>query len=436
MMNVANAAMIMLRRLARLDRMRGRGSSAGGRRPGPGPSITSGGGPGGPPGPAGRPGTTGATGTEAEGAAVPRVAHGGPTGGRAGRGLVGVVAVPGVRIAVGVVAVEVAVVHPSHLAGLGVRSRGHLVVAVSFTTRAVPMSLFATAVLRPGRPATGAPRASLRRSLFATAGLASLAPRASLRRSLFATAGLASLAPRASLGSLAAHSRPRTPTGASGARGAACRQCRPAEQVLLDEVVPTAAPAHLHHIHLELTERHRQHGQLGLAARLARRLPELVAVDVVHVGDVLPAAHRASVVARLAVKLRRADLVRRSVAHLVRADAAGVDLAQHRAAAERVVDHLALRTHGPRVRGQRALGDRRDAASQPFTSRWPAPRFADRRRWLYGYDVSGRYIGLIGRQTGFDGSAREAGASAGTGDSRATARVSDARLRAPQAADH
>src|SRR6266508_3973058 len=335
MMNVANAAMIMLRRLARLDRMRGRGSSAGGRRPGPGPSITSGGGPGGPPGPAGRPGTTGATGaaartvarptlarpttpapfsgtderppagdlvrrghrrtadagpahrratgragagglhrpgagTEAEGAAVPRVAHGGPTGGRAGRGLVGVVAVPGVRIAVGVVAVEVAVVHPSHLAGLGVRSRGHLVVAVSFTTRAVPMSLFATAVLRPGRPATGAPRASLRRSLFATAGLASLAPRASLRRSLFATAGLASLAPRASLGSLAAHSRPRTPTGASGARGAACRQCRPAEQVLLDEVVPTAAPAHLHHIHLELTERHRQHGQLGLAARLAR----------------------------------------------------------------------------------------------------------------------------------------------------------------------
>src|SRR6266508_3888605 len=295
MMNVANAAMIMLRRLARLDRMRGRGSSAGGRRPGPGPSITSGGGPGGPPGPAGRPGTTGATGaaartvarptlarpttpapfsgagglhrpgagTEAEGAAVPRVAHGGPTGGRAGRGLVGVVAVPGVRIAVGVVAVEVAVVHPSHLAGLGVRSRGHLVVAVSFTTRAVPMSLFATAVLRPGRPATGAPRASLRRSLFATAGLASLAPRASLRRSLFATAGLASLAPRASLGSLAAHSRPRTPTGASGARGAACRQCRPAEQVLLDEVVPTAAPAHLHHIHLELTERHRQHGQLG-----------------------------------------------------------------------------------------------------------------------------------------------------------------------------
>src|SRR6266545_4344965 len=75
MMNVANAAMIMLRRLARLDRMRGRGSSAGGRRPGPGPSITSGGGPGGPPGPAGRPGTTGATGAAARTVARPTLAR-------------------------------------------------------------------------------------------------------------------------------------------------------------------------------------------------------------------------------------------------------------------------------------------------------------------------------------------------------------------------
>src|SRR5207247_9881818 len=73
-----------------------------------------------------------------------------------------------------------------------------------------------------------------------------------------------------------------------------------AEQVLLDEVVPAAAAAHLHHVDLELTDGHRQHVQFCLAAGLPGRLPELIAVDVVHVREVLPAAARAPRLGRLA----------------------------------------------------------------------------------------------------------------------------------------
>ena len=88
-------------------------------------------------------------------------------------------------------------------------------------------------------------------------------------------------------------------------------------------MVPVAAAAHLHHEDLELTQRHRQHRQLRQRAGLAGGLLEFVAVNVVDVGEVLPAADRAPLVGGLAVEPGGVLQVRRGVADLVRADPAG-----------------------------------------------------------------------------------------------------------------
>src|SRR5919197_998884 len=123
-----------------------------------------------------------------------------------------------------------------------------------------------------------------------------------------------------------------------------------AQQVLLGEVVPIAAEAHLDDEDLEFPVRHREHRKLCPAPRLAGAVTQLVAVYVVHLPEVLAAAHRAPDVGRLPVVLGGVLQVRRSVAHLVHTDATRVDLTQQRSLLERVVDHLPLGTHVARVR--------------------------------------------------------------------------------------
>src|SRR5262249_48529653 len=145
-----------------------------------------------------------------------------------------------------------------------------------------------------------------------------------------------------------------------------------AQQVLLDEVVPAAAAAHLDDIHPKLTERHRQRGQLRQPAGLPGGLLELVAVDVVDMDEVLATADGTTVPGRLAVELRRAFQVRRGIAHLIGAHPSGVDLTQQGTSPKRVVDDLPLRAHvdeGTRSRASRrpwslmVIGTRRGADS-------------------------------------------------------------------------
>src|SRR3954467_13311045 len=118
-----------------------------------------------------------------------------------------------------------------------------------------------------------------------------------------------------------------------------------AEEVLLDKVVPPAGAADLHDVYLELTERHRHPRQLGEPAGLSGGLLQLVAIDVVHQGQVFLAADRTAVLGRLAVEFRRTFQIWRGIAHLVGADATGEDLTQQCPPSERVVDNLPLRTH-------------------------------------------------------------------------------------------
>src|SRR5262249_56909816 len=64
-------------------------------------------------------------------------------------------------------------------------------------------------------------------------------------------------------------------TGAADPGGTVASQPVPAEQVLLDQMVPAAAPAHLDNVDLELAVGHRQDRQLGFGPGLSGGLLEL-----------------------------------------------------------------------------------------------------------------------------------------------------------------
>ena len=103
----------------------------------------------------------------------------------------------------------------------------------------------------------------------------------------------------------------------------------PAEHVLLGQVIPRARAAHLHDEHLELTQSHRQDGELGQLSGLPGGLLEFIAVDVMHEGEIVAAADRTAVVGRLAVEPSCVFQVRGRVADLERRDSTVVHVTQH-----------------------------------------------------------------------------------------------------------
>src|ERR1041384_2124841 len=65
---------------------------------------------------------------------------------------------------------------------------------------------------------------------------------------------------------------------------------RSSHHILLNEGIPPTTTAHFDDVHLELTERHREHRNLRARSGLPGGGFELVTVDVVDMREVLPAA--------------------------------------------------------------------------------------------------------------------------------------------------
>src|SRR4051794_12643617 len=157
-------------------------------------------------------------------------------------------------------------------------------------------------------------------------------------------------------------------------------------------MVPRARLAHLDDEDLELTQRHRQDRQFSQLAGLSGGVLELIAVDVVHQGQVVPAADRTALVGRLAVEPSCVFQVRRGIADIERPDAPAVHVTQHCPLLKRVVDDLPLRAHGEETtRSARA----RRQPSLSVARRLPShQRLAQFDESIYGNDVSVRYIVL------------------------------------------
>ena len=130
----------------------------------------------------------------------------------------------------------------------------------------------------------------------------------------------------------------------SACRGSLGRACR-AEHIRLDQVIPAAGSAYLHHVDRELLEPGRQQHQLFGGAGRARHRTQMVAEHPRHQRELFLAADRAHHLARFPVKLRGAQQVRVGVTHLGDTGAARVHLGQQGAPPKRVVHHLSLQSH-------------------------------------------------------------------------------------------
>lgn len=142
-------------------------------------------------------------------------------------------------------------------------------------------------------------------------------------------------------------------TGRTRARTARCPGARRAlrgagrtEHVRLDQVIPAAGPAYLHHMNGELAEPGGQQDQLLGGARRAGDGPQVVAKDPRDQGQLLLAADRAHHRTLLAVEFRGAQQVRIGVADLAHPGPPGVHLSQQGTPPKGVVHHLPLQSHG------------------------------------------------------------------------------------------
>src|SRR5262245_8018548 len=97
------------------------------------------------------------------------------------------------------------------------------------------------------------------------------------------------------------------------------RLVRPAEHELLDQVVPAAAAADLHDVHLKLAPSRFQRRQLRTRTGLPSRSLQFVSVYVIDVREILAATDGATLLRRIAVKSGSAHQVRRSIANLINA---------------------------------------------------------------------------------------------------------------------
>src|ERR1700743_299021 len=134
--------------------------------------------------------------------------------------------------------------------------------------------------------------------------------------------------------------RPRGP-GAPGRRRGACR----AQHVRLDQVIPAAGPAYLHHVDRELLEKGRQHDQLLGRTGRPRHRSQVFPEYPRHERELFLAANRAHHLAGFPVVLRGPQQIRVCITNLGHAGAAGVHLGQQGTPPERVVHHLSLQSH-------------------------------------------------------------------------------------------
>jgi hypothetical protein len=151
------------------------------------------------------------------------------------------------------------------------------------------------------------------------------------------------------------------------------------KNVGLDQVVPCAVLADLHHVHRELVDLGLHLGQFASRLDPPAVLAESIAVGVRDMGELFTAAHGALFIGRLTVELRRPQEVGMCVAHIGRGRLTAKKGGQRRSPRERVVDQRPDGFHPKHITPQRR-------AAQPPNGRRGPGTFgsrADPRRPAY-----------------------------------------------------
>ena len=107
-------------------------------------------------------------------------------------------------------------------------------------------------------------------------------------------------------------------------------------------MVPATGAAHLHHVYRKFLGGGVQPGDLVVGSRRTRYLPQLLAEDPGHEGDLLLSTDRAQRRRRTSVELRGTQQIRTRVADIGHGGPSGMDFGQPRPALQGVVDDLAL----------------------------------------------------------------------------------------------
>src|SRR5215218_1267749 len=115
-----------------------------------------------------------------------------------------------------------------------------------------------------------------------------------------------------------------------------------AEHIRLDQVIPTAGAAYLHHVYGEFVVAGCQQNQLLGGAGRTGHGPQVVTEYPRHQGELFLAADRARHRTGLPMELRGSQQVGVGVTHLRDAGAAGIHLGQQGPTPKRVVHHLSL----------------------------------------------------------------------------------------------
>lgn len=163
--------------------------------------------------------------------------------------------------------------------------------------------------------------------------------------------------------------RARARTARSPSAGRALRGAGRSEHVRLDQMVPTAGPADLHHMDGELVETSRQQDQLLSASRGPGDGTEVLAENPRNQGELFLAADGTHHRTELPVELGGAQQIRVGIADFGDTGSTGVDLSQQGTAPKRVVHHLSLQSHGDQSTSA-LLGKMCDRPVTPLTAGW------------------------------------------------------------------
>ncbi len=142
-----------------------------------------------------------------------------------------------------------------------------------------------------------------------------------------------------------------------------------AEHVRLDQMIPAAGAAYLHHMYGELVKAGCQQDQLLGGARRSGNGAQMVAEHPRHQSELLLAADRTRHRTGLPVELRGSQQIGVGVADLRDAGASRVDLRQQGPPPKRVVHHLSLQSHADQSTSA-ARQRRRDGAEASSAVRW------------------------------------------------------------------
>lgn len=158
-----------------------------------------------------------------------------------------------------------------------------------------------------------------------------------------------------------------------------------AQDVGLDEVVPTAGSAYLDHVNGELLLCGRESDEFVRRSRRPGQGSQLLAEDPGHEGELLLTADGAHHVAPSAVKFRGTKQVRICVADRCHTRSSRIDLGQQRPTLKGVVHHLSLKSHG----NQSTCGREHAGWATPIHSRRAA--ISHRRRLGDGIGLFSMY---------------------------------------------